>query len=83
MAVQPGSSRSCGEEPHEEAPCHPGPTAEERTAAGGPCNCLPEPPDDWQMCAVCGMSQRPGKPSCGFCGHRLPAGQGGAPTPGT
>jgi hypothetical protein len=57
-------------------------TPEGRTPAGGPCSCLPEPPPDWQTCAVCGMSQRPGKPSCGFCGHRLAAGHADAPTAG-
>jgi hypothetical protein len=70
MAVGSGSCQSCGEDSYGDATCLPRPVPETRTFASGPCNCLPEPWDDWHTCAVCGVSQAPDKPSCGYSGHR-------------
>jgi hypothetical protein len=78
MIVQPGSCRSCGEDVHGDAPCPPRPTPEASTVSSGPCNCLPEPQDDWHTCTVCGVPQVPGKPSCGYCGHRWVQAQQGS-----
>jgi hypothetical protein len=70
MAVQPGTCRSCGEDFHGDTPCPREPAPVIPMFAGGPCNCLPEPRDDWQTCAVCGVPQAADKVSCGYCGHR-------------
>ena len=70
MAIDSARCPTCGEDPHGDTPCPPRPLPEIEILASAPCNCLPTAQGDWIECAHCGLPQRPGKPFCGFCGHR-------------
>lgn len=80
MTIEPPRCRSCGGDPHGDAPCPLVPAAARTEVVKRVCSCLPAAPDGWLACAHCGLPQAPGKAFCGFCGNRWPADGAVAPS---